>query len=647
MKKGLLYILTCVLSVFSQAQQFPFQWTVNAIKEQKEGEYRIVVSGIIMGDWYIYGEDKKSEGIKAIKLIFDDERIDTIGAKKHAFSPITIYDSIFQAKLKVYRGQVQFTQKILIKGSIPPSIKVQINAFAARGQEFLPIYETHDLRLEGGIANQSNKIPIVNTENPEADCGDKTNIGENKNLLAIFLFGLGGGLLALLMPCNFPMIPITVSVFIREENKKRAYRNAILYGFFIFSLFVLLTIPFHIAGKTNPEIFNTISTSISLNLILFAVFIVFALSLFGLFELRLPSFLSNKAGAGSSVATISGLFFMALTLVIVSFSCTAPIFGMLLGGVVSNGAWPLTIGAAGFGVALGLPFALFAMFPRMLKSLPKSGGWMTTFKVSLAFVELAFAFKFLSNADLVANWGILKREIFIGIWMLIFLLLAIYLFNIKWFLKYRRFNVSTGKAFFGLLALCFAGYLSLGLTNTKAANLKLLSGFPPPLSYSIYGKKNIYGKGLEPNVINDYDKAIALAKQQNKPLLIDFTGWACVNCRRMEENVWTESEISKLITDNYILVSLYVDDKKKLPVEKRFTHITADGIQRDIKTIGDLWTTFQLESFKVTSQPLYAIVSPDEKLLNNPVGYRESKEYKQWLECGKQAFENKKITYRQ
>ncbi len=298
----------------------------------------------------------------------------------------------------------------------------------------------------------------------------------------------------------------------------------------------------------------------------FIVFIIFAISFFGYFEITLPSGIAGKVDAKGGLSSVSGIFFMALTLVIVSFSCTGVILGTLLVGTAGDGAWSLTAGMAGFGTALGLPFALFAIFPNWLKSLPKSGGWLDTVKKVLAFVELALAFKFLSNADLVEHWGLLKREVFIGLWILITLGLALYLFGwLRLPHDYKGQKISTGRKILGVISVLFAIYLVPGLTNSSRANLKWLSGFPPPLSYSVYHNNKLHEKGLEPQVINDYEKAVLLAQQQNKPILIDFTGWACVNCRKMEEQVWTRPEIAALIKEKYILVSLYVDDRKKLP----------------------------------------------------------------------------------
>jgi thiol:disulfide interchange protein DsbD len=333
---------------------------------------------------------------------------------------------------------------------------------------------------------------------------------------------------------------------------------------------------------------------------------------------------------------------MALTLVIVSFSCTGPLLGTLLVGAFdqNGGAVELTVALAGFGLALGLPFALFALFPSWLHSLPRSGGWMNTVKIVFGFIELALALKYLSNADLVTHWGLLKRETFFAIWILIGIALVLYLFGI---LKFHHDpppeKLSRGRIGFAVFFLAFVAYISPGLTNTKYANRPLISGFPPPLSYSLYGKHANGEKGLEAMVVNDYEKAIQMAREQRKPVLIDFTGWACVNCRKMEENVWPRPGVKELIQNNFILVSLYVDDRKPLPDDQQFLFTTSDGSKKAIRTVGDKFATLQSENFKNASQPLYVIISPDERLMVYPVGYTPNvKEYAGWLHCGLEAY---------
>jgi thiol:disulfide interchange protein len=399
-----------------------------------------------------------------------------------------------------------------------------------------------------------------------------------------------------------------------------------------------------VAGKAiSPEIFNNISTNVWLNIAFFAIFVFFALSFFGLFELGLPAGLANKMDSKSGLGNIGGIFFMAATLAIVSFSCTGPILGTLLVGVADQGAWPLTVGAAGFGIALGLPFALFAMFPNWLQSLPKSGGWMTDVKVVLGFLELALAVKFLSNADLVKQWGLLKREIFIGLWILFGFLTVLYLLGI---LRVRHSSpvkkFSLVRIIFILLFSAITIYLIPGLFNSKGADLKLISGFPPPRTYSIYKVNKERSVIFEP-MHNDYPGALKLAKEQNKPILIDFTGWACVNCRRMEEKVWPNALVDSLMRNEFVVVSLYVDEKKNLPLAEQTVEKLSNGTEKSIVSVGDKWSTFQIENFGATSQPQYAIISPEQIALTKTKFYTpDSGEFIEWLECGLDAFKKGK-----
>lgn len=327
---------------------------------------------------------------------------------------------------------------------------------------------------------------------------------------------------------------------------------------------------------------------------------------------------------------------MALTLAIVSFSCTGPILGSLLAGALTNdgGAMQLSFGMGGFGLGLALPFALFALFPGWLQSLPKSGGWLTTVKVVLGFLELALAVKFLSNADLVKQWGLLKREVFIAIWIAIGIATILYLLGVIKFKDSEKRRMTRWRIAFIILFGAITLYLLPGLTNTRYANLHLISGFPPPLSYSIYNRE----LNFEP-LKNDYEHSLQLARQQNKPLLVDFTGWACVNCRRMEENVWIDPEVERMMKENFVVVSLYVDERKQLPLTEQLEYITKTGAKKSIVTVGDKWATFQSENFNAVSQPQYAILSTDEKALTKTKSYTpDADEFKEWLQCGLDAF---------
>jgi len=501
------------------------------------------------------------------------------------------------------------------------------------------VAKSADLQESAGASNDLKKASI-DLGNPVNACGGTG--GDTKGLLNIFILGLLGGLVGLVMPCTFPMIPLTVSFFTKKStSRSKGIANAFLYGFFIFLIYILISVPFYFLQGNNANILNTISTNIWLNLFFAAVFIAFALSFFGLFEITLPSRFSNSADSKANIGSVGGIFFMALTLAIVSFSCTGPILGSFVVSSLgpNGGAIQLTVVLAGFGFALGLPFALFALFPSWLQSLPRSGAWMNTIKIVFGFVELALALKYLSNSDLVAHWGLLKRETFFALWILISLALVLYLLGvIKFHHDPPPKKLGKVRIAAALLFLAFAVYLAPGLTNTPYANRALVSGFPPPLSYSLYGKTQDAGE-VQANVVNDYNKALALAKKEHKPILIDFTGWACVNCRKMEENVWPKSGVKELISKDYILVSLYVDDRKQLPDDEQFTFTTSDGSKKAIRTIGDKFATLQSENFRNASQPLYVLISPDEKLLNKPVGYTpDPNTYAQWLQCGLQAF---------
>ncbi|NCI47291.1 protein-disulfide reductase DsbD family protein [Sediminibacterium soli] len=609
-----------------------------------DGLYELRARTAIPAGWHVYGSNPSIEGLENIKLVPAYENALMQGTLSFDRQPKNMADPVF-GKANVFTENIEVIQQVKISGFVPQTLKGTITAYIGRADEFLTSEQSFDVVLEGGQAAaadaQNIKLATIDLANPKEDCGKQQNPGDT-GLLSVFFLGFIGGLIALLTPCVFPMIPVTVSFFTkRSANRKQAVRNGVLYGFFIFLIYILASLPFHILGNVQPEIFNNISTNSWLNVIFFVIFIFFAISFFGYFEITLPGNIASKADSKSGLGSTIGIFFMALTLAIVSFSCTGPILGSLLVGSLSGGAWPLTAGLAGFGLALALPFALFAIFPNWLQSLPKSGGWLDTVKKVLAFAELALAFKFLSNADLVMHWGILKREVFIGIWLLIGAALTLYLFGIlRLPHDYKGMKISSGRKLVGLLALLFTLYLIPGVTRSKYANLQLLSGFPPPFSYSIYGKENVSNKGLEANVVNDYAKALEMARAQNKPILIDFTGWACVNCRKMEENVWTQPEVYKYIKENFILVSLYVDDKQNLPIEQRINNYkTKDGGSKDIVSVGDKWATFQSENFNQTTQPLYVILDTNEKLLSHPVGYTpDANEYLAWLKCGREAF---------
>ena len=641
--------------IFSQN---PIQWDTS-VERITDSTYTLIIEAEIKDNWHLYAINQslgEEAAIIPTEFTFEGEGADfkRIGTTEEG-EPITEMDQIFDQELSYFANKAVFRQKIQV---LTPGLNSIIGGVAYQAcDDKQCIFDQYDLgfSLDGSAVvfdkqvdaksldlAQNLKIPLTNTEFLKSN--NRSDSSGGNGLFNLFVLGFLGGLIALLTPCVFPMIPLTVSFFTKQSgNKKKGISNAVLYGVFIIGIYMALSVPFHFLDSIAPEILNNISTNVWLNVIFFVIFVVFAFSFFGYFELTLPHSWGNKMDSASGAGGIIGIFFMALTLAIVSFSCTGPILGSLLAGSLSNdgGATQLTVGMTGFGVALALPFALFALFPNMLKSLPKSGGWMTTTKVILGFLELAMAFKFLSNADLVEHWGILKREIFIGIWIIIFILLALYVFGlIRFPHDGPRKKLSFYRVIFGVAVLGFVVYLVPGLFNTSQSNLKLLSGFPPPVFYSIYEKESDCPLGL--TCFKDFDQGVAYAKEHNKPILLDFTGWACVNCRKMEENVWSEPEIFSLLNEDFVLISLYVDDRKALEQSDQFNFELDNGRVKSIKTIGDKWATFQAINFKTASQPYYIQMSADYELLSSPQKYTDAITYYQWLQNGLKRFEESK-----
>lgn len=473
-----------------------------------------------------------------------------------------------------------------------------------------------------------------------ADVKSKTN---EKSLWGIFGLGFLGGPLALLTPCVFPMIPLIVSFFTNNngQNRGAGISKALLYGFFIFMVYLILSIPFHLLDTVNPDILNEISTNVWLNIAFFGIVVFFAFSFFGYYELTLASSWSAKATKGESEGGLLGIFFMALTLAIVSFSCTGPILGSLSS---EGGAWQLTVGMAGFGSSLGGPFALFAMFPNMMSALPKSGSWLNTVKVILGFLALALAFKFLSNADLVPHWAIFKIEPFLVVWILVFAGMALYLFRkIKLphdspLQKLSFVRIASGIwHYWSYSYVCtLSGFRINDSTNTFTP-LTLLSGLAPPVGYS-YIYSNYCPNNLD--CFKDLKKGIEYAERVQKPIIFDFTGYASVNCRKMEEHMWPLKSIDNYLRNDYVLISLYVDSKKDLPEEEQILVNRINGETRQLKSFGNKWANYQTQFFKSNSQPYYVLLSQDGKtVLNQALGYTPNKEtYAQFLSFGLEMF---------
>lgn len=638
----LLFIVVLPLSTFAQTEDEPVVWE-QQINKISETEYELVMRAKILDGWHMYSQFTSEFGSLPSEFTYNGngtiyELIDgTLESET-----IKEYSEIFEVEETYFKDDAIFTQRIKI---LDPEInQIDVDLFFQVCKEVcIPMDKKFIFTLDGSEAEIINTVDgrslalgqklRLDLKNRELLTQGQDTIATGTNIWVIFGLGFLGGLIALLTPCVFPMIPLTVSFFTKHSQKKsKGIINALLYGFFIVLIYFLLSLPFHLFDSVDSQILNSIATNVWLNLLFFLIFIFFAFSFFGYYELTLPSSWANNMDAASSkVGGVLGIFFMAVTLAIVSFSCTGPILGGLLGGttlaegeVASN----LTAGMTGFGAALALPFALFALFPAWLNSLPKSGGWMTTVKVVLGFLEIGLALKFLSNADLVGHWGILKREIFLGIWILLGIAMTLYLFGVYKFPHDSPVKkLSLGRKVTAFISAAFTLYMILGVT--KVTNLKLLSGFPPPEFYSIFEQESDCPLGID--CFKDFDEGLAHAKKVDKPILLDFTGWACVNCRKMEENVWSDSEVFPIIKDNYVLISLYTDDREELPESEQFNYQFESGRIKEINNIAQKWGTFQDVNFGSISQPFYVLLSPDLEVLNTSIQNSDIPTYKNWL----------------
>jgi len=649
-----IYFLTFIFITsiaFSQTKENPIVWKTS-VEKISETEYNLIFSGKILKNWYVYSQYNPEDASLPMEIFIPEgeNRFKLIGKAKESQTSKK-YSDVWKKDELIFKERAILTQRIFINDKSITQVKLSLFGQVCE-TACIQFEDTYTFSLDGSVIKKQRvvldeaskiltsklKLDLKNTSLLK----NSTSTNKDSSLSNIFLLGFIGGLLALLTPCVFPMIPLTVSFFTKQsQSKSKGIANAILYGFFIVVTYVLLSVPFHLIDGLDPNILNTISTNVWLNIFFFVILVFFSGSFFGYYEITLPSSWGNKMDSASNIGGITGVFFMALTLAIISFSCTGPILGSLLAGSISSAgetANQLTAGMSGFGFALALPFTLFALFPGWLNSLPKSGGWLNTTKVVLGFLELAFAFKFLSNSDLVGHWGLLKREIFIGIWIIIFAGLALYLFaKIKFPHDSKIKKLSFTRVSLGFLILTFIVYLIPGLMKAPTWNLSLLSGFPPPQFYSIYQQETDCPLGLD--CYKDFDKGLAAAKELNKPILLDFTGWACVNCRKMEENVWSQNDIYDLLKNNYILISLYVDDyEKELPKNQQFEFLKANGNIKKIKSYGDKWSTFQIINFKTASQPYYILMDSNLKILNTPQQYTDRDIYFNWLQKGLENF---------
>lgn len=631
-----LKILFILIPLFCSSQE-PIKW-LTSVEKKSDNSYILSTTAKIQDNWRLYSQNLEEGGALPTEFVFEDESIFDSFSIVSEPKPITKYDPIFQMDQSYFINEVIYTQEVVLKGNYKDDILTQ-NLYYQVCDDRVCIFQ--DVKLEYSLSNKQ----IINTtsfdystvssslnldlKNSELLVNEYENEMSNNfsRRINILILGLLGGFLALLTPCVFPMIPLTVSFFSTKNEQAKLYSSS--YGFFIILIYVSLSIPFYFLENINPEILNQISTSPVLNFIFFAIFVAFALSLFGLFDITLPSSWSNTVDSKSNLYKgLISTFFMSLTLCLVSFSCTGPILGTLLVGTLTSdgGAIDLTYGMLGFGVALAVPFTLLAFFPNVINKLPKSGSWTNSIKVILGFVELALAFKFLSNVDLILEWGILKREIFIGIWVLLFLLCGLYLLRTS-----KKLSYILSSSFFIIVGI----YMSSSLFSKKT-NLSLLSGLLPPEFYSVYQDDNECPLSL--NCIKDFDEGKSESVENNKPILLDFTGWACANCRRVEENTWSEPKVYDMINNEFILISLYVDDRSDLNQDQIIILTDKNGNEKTLKKVGEKWSAFQTINFKNNSQPYYVLLSPNLEVLNKPIQYTETDTYQSWLSEGLENF---------
>lgn len=648
------WLLTAILAMPVLAQiQEPVKFN-SELKRISETEAEIVLNAVIDKGWHVYSTELGDDG--PISATFNVDNIsgaEVDGKLLPQGNEIEEMDPIFEMKVRFFESKATFVQKIKITDE-KFSIKGYLEYGACNDENCLPPTSV-DFEFSGTAnvasisAGNDNKTvednapsvialtplkigatdkidywkPVINELN---SFGEHTG-EESMSWIYIFLTGLAGGLLALFTPCVWPIIPMTVSFFLkRTKDKKKGIRDAWTYGASI--VVIYLTLGLAITLIFGASALNALSTNAVFNILFCLMLLVFAASFFGAFEITLPSKWSNAVDSKAEQTTgLLSIFLMAFTLSLVSFSCTGPIIGFLLVEVSTTGSVVApAIGMLGFAIALALPFTLFALFPSWLKSMPKSGGWMNVIKVTLGFLELAFALKFLSVADLAYGWRILDRETFLALWIVIFALLGMYLLGkIKFPHDDDEQKVSVPRFFLALISLSFAVYMVPGLWG---APLKAVSAFAPPMQtqdFNLY-KNEVHAK------FTDYEAGMEHARANNKPVMLDFTGYGCVNCRKMELAVWTDQNVSKLLTEDYVLITLYVDDKTKLPEPIK---VTENGKERTLRTVGDKWSYLQRSKFGANAQPFYVLVDNEGMPLNKSYSYDEDiKLYIDFLETG-------------
>lgn len=708
--KKLLVLATLLFAFqFVNAQVYdPVKWKYS-VKYLDDNKAELQVSATIEDHWHVYSIDiPETSPVIGTDITMEESSSFALNGPLREPKPIEEYDPNFDETLKWHEHKVTFTQPIKILSEKDFTIKGELMfmvcnesmclppeyidlSFSVKGKPQKTATNTEEVKKEEPTINTetadteesestdaSDIAPGVDEEKEEIDyayTGEDTTLtaantyeeiavepssetAGGRSLLGIFILSFLGGFAALLTPCVFPMIPLTVSFFTKQsKNRAKGIANAMMYGLAIILQYT--AIGFIIVKVFGSDALNALSTNPWMNIFFFGLLVIFAISFFGAFEITLPSKWVNKSDQASDKGGVVGIFFMAFTLALVSFSCTGPIIGSLLVEAASGGYQGPLIGMFGFSLALALPFTLFAIFPGWLNSLPKSGGWLNSVKVVLGFIELAFAFKFLSAADLVWQAGILQREWFIAIWIAIFALLTLYLLG-----KFRMPHdspldkVSVPRLLMAIVSLFFVVYLIPGMWG---APLKLISGFPPPMFYSespggFGGSATVVSaisneeipEGADPehcplslNCFHEFEQGLAYAKKVNKPVMLDFTGWGCVNCRKMEENVWSDPRVLEILREDVVIISLYVDERKELPEEEQFV---SEVTGKKVKTVGNKWSEFQVKHFKSNSQPQYILLNHTSmKPLNGTTAYDPDIDlYLNWLEEGIAKFEKSK-----
>ena len=667
--KKIIFLLYCFLAFASANAQIldPVKWTTK-IEKKSNTNYVLTFNGVIENDWHMYSQFTPDGGPLPMEVIFENQKgnYNLVGKAKES-KTTTTFNDVFEVNETYFTKKAQIQQEISVTNLQNSKIEVALNYQVCKEacinlEKKFTFSVPSSLITNTDLASKKEDSVGVEPTILKEEIGVKPNISiekleedpkkstSKKGLWSIFFIAFLSGFAALLTPCVFPMIPMTVSFFTKQSKSRvKGIENAIIYGISIILIYVILGLL--VTWVFGADALNALSTNVWFNLIFFLLLVFFAASFLGAFEIMLPNSWANKVDSQADKGGIIGILFMALALAIVSFSCTGPIVGTLLVEAASKGGIAPVIGMFGFSLALALPFMLFAMFPGWLHSLPKSGGWLNTVKVFLGFLELALAFKFLSNADLVLQLHLLEREVFLSIWIAIFGTLAFYLFG-KITLPHDSpmTHISVGRLSLGMLILSFTIYMIPGLWG---APLQLINAFPPPMEYSesplgIGGLGGTSPTAILPNgaklgphqlvVFDDYELGLAYAKTVNKPIMLDFTGFACVNCRKMENNVWSNEGVLRILKNDVVLISLYVDDKRDLPEGEQFI---SESTGSTIETVGDKWTDFMISKYKTNTQPLYVLTDLSGKSLNElqpTISYTNVEEYKSWLEKGVSKF---------